>query len=141
MHREENSYWREAASQRGEHEAQPPLEERLRQEMGRMASDFDLERTVAARPLLAFGTALAAGFLFGSVGDRVSVPYNRGHQWMQPLDEELNVVRSAALAVLADRAAANLRQLVPGQTGAALSAMVGRGLGRSGTHGASGPGQ
>jgi hypothetical protein len=129
MQQGENRYWREASSQPGRYAAQDSLEDQLRRRAASVGAGFDLAAEVAARPLLAFGAALAVGFLLGSAGDDIGAPTHRDHRWLRPIDDELEMLKSAALATVASLAADNVRQLVPGQTGQALSALVGRGIG------------
>jgi hypothetical protein len=128
MRREENTYWREAGTTGGTgYETNNLLEEMLSRPAGQ-SGGFNLEREVAARPLLAFGAALVAGFALGSMGDNVGGPYNRNHGWLAPLDRELDLLKSAALAALTTTATENLREIVPGETGAALTSMINRKL-------------
>jgi hypothetical protein len=128
MQPEENTYWREAQTPRGAgHEANNFLEEMLNRPAGQPGG-LDLERAVADRPLLAFGAAVATGFMLGSMGDEVGAPYNRGHGWLKPLDRELELVKSAALAAITTVATQSLREIVPGQTGEAITSMINRKL-------------
>jgi len=125
MGREENDYWREA----GATQANQPdslLEEMLSRPAGQ-STGFDLEREVAARPLLALGAALVAGFTLGSMADD-SPSYRRSNAWLAPLDRELDLLKSAALAALTTTATNSLRDMVPGETGTALTALVNRKL-------------
>lgn len=126
MEREENSYWREAGTARGAgHERRDLLEDMLSRPAG---GGFSLEREVTARPLLAFGAALAAGFLLGSMGDQVGAPARRSHDWLAPLDRELDLLKGAAMATFTAVATENIRQMVPGQTGEAITSMISRKL-------------
>lgn len=128
MRRDENSYWREAPAPDAAGEPRDLLENMLSQPVGQAGSGFSLEREVAARPLLAFGAAVVAGYLLGSIGDDIGAPSRRGHHWLSSFDDELDLLKSAALAVLANTATQNVRELVPGETGAALSSMLSRSL-------------
>ena len=128
MQHEENSYWREANTARGAgYETRDLLEDMLSRPAG-AGEGFSLEREVAARPLLAFGAAVAAGFLLGSQGDTVGAPDNRGHRWLAPLDRELELLKGAAMATITAAATENIRQMVPGETGAAITSMIRRKL-------------
>jgi hypothetical protein len=128
MRRDEQNYWREAPGQGSGGESRELLEDMLRRPTGGSSSGFDMESAVAARPLLAFGAAVFAGFLLGTVGDDLAAPHRRGHHWLSSFDDELSILKSAALTTLGNVATQNVRQLVPGQTGEALSAIVSRSL-------------
>ncbi|MEN9937389.1 MAG: hypothetical protein RLZZ387_3968 [Chloroflexota bacterium] len=126
MRREENTYWQEAQPSQGGSESRELLEQMLNRPTG--GSGFDLESAVASQPLLAFGAAVVAGFLLGSMGDKVGAPGSRGQQWLAPVDSELSLVKSAALVTLTTMANNSLRELMPSQAGQALSSIISRSL-------------
>ena len=123
MRPDENPYWREAPDG-GPSDARDLLESMLSRPVGGQQG-FSLQREVAARPFVAVGAALVAGFLLGSATDERPIRGRTTSAWLAPLDDELDMLKSAALAAIAGVVTENIREIVPGQTGQALGALIG----------------
>lgn len=106
-------------------ETRASLDEKLSMLETKARETFDLEHQITARPLLALGASIAAGFVLGSLGGGSSTSNASGRggsssygssksdQMLSQFDDEINILQSAAVAMVTGFLRDSIQEYVP----------------------------